>query len=192
MLTASGPTYTYLYVPNVDYAGHALGFSDARTLAAAAALERLLEGLADRLSGRARIVVTADHGGLDATGESVHMLRTSDPLVQLLHREPSGDSRAVYFHVREGAERDFEDMFRDRFGGRFFLLTTEEAEEKRLFGPGSLSDEVRRRLGTFVALSSGVDVILYDWPTRSKDDQPFVGYHSGLTPAEMLIPLIIA
>ena len=192
VLTASGPTYTYLYVPNVDYAGHALGFSDARTLAAAAALERLLEGLADRLSGRARIVVTADHGGLDATGESVHMLRTSDPLVQLLHREPSGDSRAVYFHVREGAERDFEDMFRDRFGGRFFLLTTEEAEEKRLFGPGSLSDEVRLRLGTFVALSSGVDVILYDWPTRSKDDQPFVGYHSGLTPAEMLIPLIVA
>ena len=31
VLTASGPTYTYLYVPDVDYAGHALGFSDART-----------------------------------------------------------------------------------------------------------------------------------------------------------------
>ena len=192
VLTASGPTYTYLYVPDVDYAGHALGFSDARTLAAAAALERLLEGLAHRLAGRARIVVTADHGGLDADGERVHLLRASDPLVRLLRREPSGDSRAVYFHVREGDEREFEDMFRDRFGDRFFLLTTGEAEEVELFGPGCLSDEVRRRLGTFVALSSGVDVILYDWPTRSEDDQPFVGYHSGLTPAEMLIPLIVA
>ena len=192
VLTASGPTYTYLYVPDVDYAGHAVGFSDARTLAAAAALERLLEGLADRLSGRARIVVTADHGGLDADGERIHLLKASDPIVRLLRREPSGDSRAVYFHVREGDEREFKDMFRDRFGDRFFLLTTGEAEEMRLFGPGSLSDEVRRRLGTFVALSAGVDVILYDWPSRSEDDQPFVGYHSGLTPAEMLIPLIVA
>ena len=192
VLTASGPTYTYLYVPDVDYAGHAVGFSDARTLAAAAALERLLEGLADRLSGRARIVVTADHGGLDADGERIHLLKASDPIVRLLRREPSGDSRAVYFHVREGDEREFKDMFRDRFGDRFFLLTTGEAEEMRLFGPGSLSDEVRRRLGTFVALSAGADVILYDWPSRSEEDDPFVGYHSGLTPAEMLIPLIFA
>ena len=190
--TASGPTHTYLYVPDVDYAGHAVGFSDPRTLAAAAALERLLEGLADRLSGRARIIVTADHGGLDADGERTHLLRRSDPLVQLLRREPSGDSRAAYFHVREGSEREFEDMFRDRFGYRFFLLAVDEAEEMRLFGPGALSDEVRRRLGRFVALSAGADVILYDWPFRSEDDQPFAGYHSGLTPAEMLIPLIIA
>ena len=155
-------------------------------------MERLLEGLAHRLAGRARIVVTADHGGLDADGERVHLLRASDPLIRLLRREPSGDSRAVYFHVREGDEREFKDMFRDRFGDRFFLLTTGEAEEMRLFGPGSLSDEVRRRLGTFVALSAGADVILYDWPSRSEEDDPFVGYHSGLTPAEMLIPLIFA
>ena len=192
VLSASEPTYTYLYVPDVDYAGHALGFSDPRTLAAAAGLERLLEGLASRLSGRARIVVTADHGGLDAHGDRVHMLRASDPLVQLLRREPSGDSRAAYFHVREGHEREFEDAFRDRFGGRFFLLTTAEAEEMGLFGPGPLSDEVRRRLGAFVAISAGADVVLYDWPLRDEDDEPFVGYHSGLTPAEMLIPLIVA
>ena len=192
VLSASGPTYTYLYVPDVDYAGHALGFSDPRTLAAAAGLGRLLEGLAGRLSGRARIVVTADHGGLDAAGESIHMLRASDPMVQLLRREPSGDSRAAYFHVREGDERRFEDLFRERFGDRFFLLTTSEAEEMGLFGPGPLSDEVRRRLGGFVAISAGADVVLYDWPSRKEDDQPFVGYHSGLTPAEMQIPLIIA
>ena len=192
VLSASGPTYTYLYVPDVDYAGHALGFSDPRTLAAAAGLERLLEGLAGRLSGRARIVVTADHGGLDAAGESVHMLRASDPMVQLLRRQPSGDSRAAYFHVREGDERRFEDLFRERFGDRFFLLTTSEAEEMGIFGPGPLSDEVRRRLGAFVAISAGADVVLYDWPSRTEDDQPFVGYHSGLTPAEMQIPLIIA
>ena len=35
-------------------------------------------------------------------------------------------------------------------------------------------------------------MILYDWPSRSEDDQPFVGYHSGLTSAEMLIPLMVA
>ncbi len=192
VIEARGPTYTYLYVPSVDYAGHELGFRDAGTLAVAAALEQALDSLAQRLSGRARIVVTADHGGLDAGPARIHMLRPSDPLVRMLRREPSGDSRVACFHVREGEDARFRETFIDRFGDRFFLITVDEAEDLSLFGPGPLSGETRRRLGSFIAVSSAADVLLYEWPSRAAEDKLFVGYHSGLTPAEMLVPLILA
>jgi predicted AlkP superfamily pyrophosphatase or phosphodiesterase len=185
------PTYTYLYVPSVDYAGHELGYSDPRTIAAADALGQVLEGLTNGLAGRGRIVVTADHGGLDAGLDEIHMLQASDPLVRLLKHEPSGDSRVVYFDVLDGAEAELERLFRDRFADRFFLLTVDEAEEIVLFGPGPLSGEARRRLGTFVAIAKGADVLLYAWPSRDPTMQPFVGHHSGLSPAEVRIPLIV-
>ena len=153
-------------------------------------LDRAVADLADALGGRPRIVVTADHGGLDAGPDQIHVLGAADRLSGLLQCGPSGDSRVVYFHVREGREPEFEDAFRERFGGRFFLLAAEEAEEMRLLGPGPLSGEVRRRVGSFVAVSRGADVMLFGRAVRS--GPALVGYHSGLTPAEMLIPLIVA
>ena len=190
--TATGPTFTYLYVPHVDMSGHEMGFSHPQTLAAAAAVGQALEALSVAVAGRARVVMTADHGGLDARGDDIHMISASDPLMGLLEHEPSGDSRVIYFHVRDGKEGEFQDAFRDRFGERFLLIMVDEAEEMELLGPGRLSDETRRRLGSFVAVSLGADVLLYGWPSRSAEGKLHVGYHSGLSPAEVLVPMIVA
>ena len=70
-------------------------------------------------------------------------------------------------------------------------MKVEDAEEMELFGPGRLSCETRRRLGTFIALSCGADVLVYEWPRRSGGSAPHVGYHSGLSEAEMLVPLVV-
>ena len=190
--SASQPTYTYLYVPDVDVAGHEFGFQHPKTLVAAGSIDRLLGGLFESLSGRARIVVSADHGGLDARTEQIHMLLRSDSLLELLKVEPSGDNRVVYFDVREGKELEFEALFRSRFDDIFFLITVDEAEDLELFGPSPLSETARSRLGTFVAISAGADVLLYAWPSRDPKRPIPVGHHSGLSPAEMRIPLIIA
>ena len=52
--TATGPTFTYMYVPHVDMLGHEMGFSHPQTLAAAAAVGQALEALAAAVAGRAR------------------------------------------------------------------------------------------------------------------------------------------
>ena len=188
---AAGPTYTYLYLPHVDAAGHEVGFSDQRTLRAARSVVDLVNELAQGVEGRARIVLTADHGGLDAGADQVHLMGAEDSLIKLLRREPSGDSRVVYFHVRRGKESEFEAAFRDGYGERFLLLKIEDAEEMELFGPGRLSCETRLRLGTFIALSRGADVLVYEWPRRPGGGVPHVGYHSGLSEEEMLVPLVV-
>ena len=188
---AAGPTYTYLYLPHVDAAGHEVGFSDPRTLRSARSVLDLLNELAQEMKGRARVVLTADHGGLDAGADQIHLMHAGDSLINMLAREPSGDSRVVYFHVRDRNESEFEATFHDRFGERFLLVKVEDAEEMELFGPGRLSCETRTRLGTFIALSCGADVLVYEWPRRSGRGAPHVGYHSGLSEAEMLVPLVV-
>ncbi len=188
---AARPTYTYLYLPHVDAVGHEVGFSDPLTLRAARSVADLLTELVREVDGRARIVLTADHGGLDAGADQIHLIRATDSLIRMLRREPSGDSRVVYFHVRDPNESEFEAAFHDRFGERFLLVKVEDAEEMELFGPGRLSCETRRRLGTFIALSRGADVLVYEWPRRYGGSAPHVGYHSGLSEAEMLVPLVV-
>ena len=191
-LRGGGRTSTYLYFPHVDAASHYYGMSHETTLLTLRQLDAGLAEMARALRGRARIVVTADHGHLDAAPEAIHGIVDSDPLMRALTHPPSGDYRAVYLRPREGLLDEARRLFGEQLGERFYLVDVDEAEELELFGPGPLSPETRRRIGGLIAVSRGVDVASYRPVTQAEDAPPMVGYHSGLTPDEMLIPLIVA
>ena len=101
-LRGGGRTSTYLYFPHVDAASHYYGMSHETTFQALRQLDAGLAEMARALRGRARIVVTADHGHLDAAPEAIHWIVDSDPLMRTLSHPPSGDYRAVYLRPREG------------------------------------------------------------------------------------------
>jgi predicted AlkP superfamily pyrophosphatase or phosphodiesterase len=183
---AARPTYSYVYVPFVDQAEHAHGVYSDAVRAALIDTERALARLADRLPSGARIVVSADHGQVDVPDQAMHHLDDADPLLDLLVVPPSGDPRIPMFHVRDSRRSAFEAMFRERFRERFALLTAQETEELRLFGPGELSDTTRARIGDYVAIAGGPDVLRY------RPDSPMRGFHGGLLRDEVRIPLIVA
>ena len=184
---SAGRTSTYLYFPHVDSAAHQYGASHDAARQALRLLDGALAGLGRALGDRGRIVVTADHGLLDTRPDAAHTVTDSDPLVRTLRHPPSGDVRALYMHCRDGMEPETREVFRERLGGRFFLVGVDEAESLELFGPGPIPPETRRRVGDLIAISRGADVIQH-LPYAS----PMVGQHSGLTPDEMMIPLIVA
>ena len=122
-----------------------------------------------------------------------HWIEPGDAIASCLSREPSGDTRVMYFSLKEGQEARFRDEFVRRGDGRFVLLSTGEAVGLGLFGPGTPSSQTRERLGDYVAVSLGADVIRFRYP-RPNAAQPSktrVSTHSGLTPEEMRIPLIL-
>ena len=122
-----------------------------------------------------------------------HWIEPGDAIASCLSREPSGDSRVVYFSLREGPEGRFRDEFVRRCDACFVLLTTEEAVGLGLFGPGMPSSQTRERLGDFVAVSLGADVIRVRYPRPNAAQPPkiHVSNHSGLTPEEMRIPRML-
>ena len=184
-----GPTFTYLYFPDIDFASHESGTGHRRVRTAVKELDREIDRLAASLPQDARVVLTADHGLLDARRQDVRKLDPADELLRLLEREPWGDGRATQFQVRAGEEAGFERDFARRFES-FFLITVEDAERLELYGPGLFSALTRSRLGNRIAISKGAGVIKYVTP--GVEDFEMVSHHSGLTPAEMLVPLVVA
>ncbi len=192
IVDSEGPTFTYLYFPQFDTAAHDRGATSAEARHALVGIDDGLADLAARLDGRARMVVTSDHGHAFVPEQRRHRLRSTDPLASLLRAMPSGDMRAPSFHVSPGRLEEFETGFRARYGDAFVLLTPAEAEELQLLGPDPLTAETRRRLGDFLAVSLGVDVLGYIPPDGNRRALQQPSHHSGLTSAEMYIPLILA
>ena len=189
--TSRLPTFTYLYWNRIDAAAHELGTGHTTVAALVDELDGELHRLAAHLPDRATVAVTADHGLLDADDGESHWIVPGDGLDSLLRREPSGDTREAYFAVADGATEEFARAFRQRLGDRFVLLTTFETEDLGLFGPDPLSDVSRERLGDFVALSLGRDVIRYRWSDRPEAVKRYRSHHSGLSPVEMRVPLLV-
>ena len=183
--SARESTFTYLYVPFVDAAEHTYGPQSRESAAALGRVSARLETLAHNVAGRATIVVTADHGLVDVPPHEQTVLRVGDPLLALLRFAPTCEPRLPAFHVEPGRHAAFEALFEDRFGEHWALLTLDEADAMHLFGPGPCSAETRRRLGDYVAISDGSGAILH------RPSDAMLGFHGGLTPDEMRIPLII-
>ena len=75
-------------------------------------------------------------------------------------------------------------------GGRqWALLSRRDAEELQLFGPDGLSDISAERIGSHLALSAGRDVLVYGEAGNSQS--ALRGFHAGLRPEEMSIPLLL-
>lgn len=181
------PSYSYLYISAVDTAAHKHGPNARQPMKKLLAVQQQLERLADGLAGRARIVVTADHGQMTIAGQ--HVLTAADPLVAMLLVPPTGDGRAPLFHVRPGMHDAFATEFRARYSDDFALLTVDEVDALQLMGPSPLSDETRRRVGDFAGIAMTHAVLLYD---PSDDLRALRGHHGGLSPDELRIPLILA
>lgn len=188
---ATAPTYTYLYSPRIDAEAHYLGVGHHGVRAVVGELSRAVERLAGGIGPRGRIVLCADHGLLNAPVAARHALKPSPDLLGLLRFTPSGDDRVQYLHPEPGAEGRLRELLKARLGDDFFLLTIEEAEGEGLFGPDRIAPSLRERFGELVLISKGVDVVEYV-PSRQVGHRVDLNaYHSGLSPEEMRVPLVI-
>lgn len=189
---APGPTYTYLYTPAVDALAHACGPDDVATRDLVQVVDEAIARLAAGLGDRGRVVVSADHGFVRVGADRKHLVEEGDDVASLLRCPPTGEPRAPLLHVRPGELGRVRERFTARFGERFALLDVDAALGLDLFGPDAPTAEGRARLGDLVAVARGEDVLLYRERGQPSGVERLVGYHGGLLPAEMRIPLVVA
>lgn len=186
---AAGPTYTYLYFPQVDSICHRQGTASGKVRHVLLQLDALCKRLRANLNNRTRIIISADHGLTHLPPDRIYTLHPDDPLLSRLACPPTGDGAAPIFHVKPGEEARFEAEFNGRFARDFALLSQSEAEALALFGDMSLSDPMRKRAGTFIAVALN-PAILYYLPA-DKAPKKHAAVHAGLFPSDMLVPLIL-
>jgi len=138
-----------------------------------------------------RMVITADHGHSDSPKNRRFRIDPTDELRQMLESELAEESRLLFFRVKDGLKDKFSQLFRDRFGEYMLLFTTDEVLELELLGPGKVSETTAARMSDFLAVTKGAYSIEFckKWEERML---LLNSTHGGLTPDEMLVPVIIA
>jgi len=187
---AAEPSFTYLYLPQVDSLCHDVGTRHSDVTRILGVIDSRLAALHKVLGGKAGIVVTADHGLLDTPRENRIIIAEGDEILSHLAVPPTGEPTLPLFHVHEGHEDAFVRSFETALGRHFALITPDEAEDLGLFGPAPLSPITRRRLGTFIGIAVEPAAVYYK--PAGAQAKTHAAVHAGLTAEEMIVPLIIA
>ncbi len=179
------------YWPAVDTLGHRYGPEDETDDAEILAISTLMERLfLDRLLPEDRegtlLLLTADHGQILTPLEEVVVLEDHPALRDMLWMRPVGESRVPFFYVRQGMLECTLGYLTEQFGDRFVFLTREQVLASGLLGPGPAYHETAFRLGDIVGIARRGAALVADREGATR----LAGRHGGLTPEEMLVPLL--
>lgn len=181
---AKARSFAYLYINNLDHAGHNDGVGSEKWLEALKYVDDVIAQLSAALPIGTNLFVTADHGMVNV-GEKIILGEENDLLtdVTLLGGEP----RARHIYVREGALTDVKSRWENHLAGKADIYTKESIAS--LIG-GEVSLDSHDRLGDLIVVPQG-ELILID-PTRVAQEGKMIGHHGGTTKTEVEIPLLSA
>ena len=181
-LLAAGEPFVYAYYDGTDRVAHSFGLGEHFD-AELAAVDRLVGDVLAALPPDAALVVTSDHGQVEV-GDQVVVL--DDHLmadVTLL----SGEGRFRWLHARPGALDRLAERARSLYEGKAWVRTRVEAEAEDWFG-GPLPAAVAVRMGD-VVLAPFEPIAFLD--PADTGEVTLVSRHGSMTPAEMLVPLLV-
>ena len=181
LLRMSEP-FVYAYYDGLDKVAHEYGL-DEHYDAELQWIDHTVERLLAVMRPGGVLLLTADHGQVDVGGNVVPL--AADVLSQLSMQ--SGEGRFRWLHARSGRGRDLYEAAVAHHTGDAWVMTRDEVVGGGWFGP-VVSEAAKSRLGD-VALVARRDVAFHD----PLDTGPYtlVGRHGSVTPAEMLVPLLV-
>ncbi len=188
---ADGPEFIYAYWPDFDSLAHQKGVSGLEAQQHFAALDRAIGEFIEDIAGTDTcVVITADHGFIDTGPEHYVQLAEHPDLAACLRLPLCGEPRAAYCYVRPDHTNAFERYVAEVLQPYCECVASAELIERGFFGLGAAHPELAARSGDYVLLLKGQHVIK-DYVAGEKPFF-FAGVHSGLSTAELHIPLVVA
>lgn len=174
----------YCYLGEVDTLGHVYGPESEAWLAQLTVVDRFVTQLADALPPGTRLLVTADHGMVDASrGRRVDF--DSHPGLGEDITVIAGEPRCRHLHTGDAAR--VLERWAGELGDDFWVGTRDDVLSAGLFGPDP-DPALAGRIGDVVVIGRGESTIIRAEGERVMSELP--GQHGALTPAELLVPLL--
>lgn len=188
-LAEPGTGIAYVYVPELDVAGHATGAESVEWTNWLEILDAAVRDFAATLGPDSGVIITADHGVIDIAERHHILFDTSAPLVDGIEFV-AGEPRCLQLHFAPDASEAVRsatiEAWRAAEGERAWIATRAEAIAAGWFG--EVRAEVEPRIGDLlVAARKGI--AYYDGRTRGSG-HGMVGHHGSWSPAEVQIPLL--
>lgn len=130
-------------------------------------------------------LMLSDHGQIKSHPDPFYDLSQHPNLARRLVLPPTGESRLAYLYPRPGQAEAVDEYLHRTWPNQFLNYPSSYLIEKGLFGPGAPHPMAASRLGDRTLVSQG-EAYLW-WAAR---ENYMHGRHGGLSPAEMLVPLL--
>ncbi|MDE6047670.1 MAG: hypothetical protein K2F56_03480, partial [Anaeroplasmataceae bacterium] len=141
---------------------------------------------ANKLPKDTLLVISADHGHTNIKNIEFY---NCTPLLKMLNRRPSNDSRCITFSVKEEYRTIFPKLFQDLFGYAYDIMPSSEAMHQEFFG--KRSEVPHTRVYDFLADYVAVAKKEFCFNYKGEENFEFKSHHAGITADEMLVPVIV-
>jgi hypothetical protein len=181
------PSFVYLYVNDLDTAGHSDGVGSDKWLAALAMIDQMVSQLMKEVPKGTRIWVTSDHGMINV-GEKI-VIGQDNPLMQGVS-VVAGEPRARHLYLQAdspAARTETASLWQEYLQDRAMVLTREQAISNHLFG-ADVSPDAFDRMGEVIAIARG-GVVLLD-AERADKEGAMVGHHGSDSDIESQVGLL--
>ncbi len=183
------PSFVYLYVNDLDFAGHSDGVGSDKWLAALSMIDQMFSNLMKEMPQGTRIWLTSDHGMINVAekiviGQDNQLLEGiavigGEPRARHLYLSPEFDSPAARLEVASKWE--------EFLGNRATVFTREKAIKENLFGSDVSADSFDR-MGEVIAIAQE-GLVLLD-PERADKEGSMIGHHGGNSETESQVGLL--
>ncbi len=182
------PSFVYLYVNDVDSAGHSDGVGSDKWLAALKSVDDLVNTLIQKLPQGTRIWLTADHGMINVE-EKIVLGQENDLLTDIAVIAGEPRMRHLYLSADSAnAEKEVISRWESALGSKVTMHTRQSAITAGLFGP-RVSLDAADRAGDVIAIAQQ-NLVLLD-PERADKEGAMIGHHGGDSVIESSVPLLM-
>jgi hypothetical protein len=182
--------YIYAYWPELDRLAHQHGIASHEAVAHLAEIDAAFGDFLARIGGTSTaVIVTADHGFIDARPDQAIELDAHPQFARTLLLPLCGESRAAYCYVHAKQRAQFVDYVGAHLEEYADLKDSEHLLEAGYFGLGPPHARLHERVGDYTLIMKDRAVIK-DWlPGESR--YVHIGVHGGMSAEEMYVPLIV-
>ena len=184
---SKSPSFVYLYVNELDAAGHSDGVGSDKWIAALANIDAMVATLLTKLPKGVRLWITADHGMINV-GEKIVLGRDNALLTNV--ETIAGEPRMRHLYLTDSQSQsmsnDLLSLWNSELGNKVKVYSREGAIASGLFGSGVTLDAAER-IGDVIAVAQG-EVVFLD-PERADKEGSMVGHHGGDSEIESSVPL---
>jgi hypothetical protein len=181
------PSFVYLYVNDLDAAGHSDGVGSDKWIAALSAIDQMVSQLMKEVPKGTRIWVTSDHGMINVQEKII--IGQDNPLLTGV-AVIAGEPRARHLYLADDslqAGEDVASLWQQYLQDKAFVVTREQAVSSNLFGT-DVSPDALDRMGEVIAIARG-GLVLLD-PDRADKEGAMVGHHGGDSEIESQVGLL--
>ncbi|HMF34065.1 MAG TPA: alkaline phosphatase family protein [Candidatus Lokiarchaeia archaeon] len=186
------PKFVLGYWPEFDSIAHKAGPNSVAAQdhfhSIDAAFAKFVDGLSTS-GGKSKIIVTADHGFIEGVPDHAILLKNHPELEECLAVPLCGEPRAAFCYVRPSKVVQFEEYVQNNLAQACSLIKSEDLIAQGRFGLFNAHPRLFDRVGDYVLLMKD-NFVVKDELVGEKHEE-LVGFHGGVSSAEMFVPLII-